>query len=195
MRNHLLARNCSLSIHSAMFAVSAISASVVLLFACSSSDSGEIPAAVDGGGVETRTEAGGPTGDSGGPLDSGGQDTGAADGATSDASDSGDAASDGGAVTLTVQNYLSWCTVAVNGGGSSTAATQTLNVQPGTVVNVSGDLSSATFVWGYWVGTAGDTTAAHDTSKTTTVTVNANKTIQACCPFAAAPNTPCPPPM
>lgn len=176
-----------------MFAVSAISASFVLLFACGSSDSGGVPAAVDsGGGVET----GGPAGDSGEPLDAGGQvDTGSpVDGATTDASDSGDAASDGG-VTLTVQNYLSWCTVAVNGGGSSTAATQTLDVQPGTVVNLSGDLASATFVWGYWVGTTGDTTAAHDTAKTTTVTVNANKTIQACCPLAAAPNTPCPPPM
>lgn len=193
MPNPFLARNASRSVPSAMFALAAISASVVLVFACSSSDSGAIPAAVDGGGGETGTEAGGPAGDSGATLDSGGQDTGAADGALSDAAGSGDA-SDGG-VTLTVQNYLSWCTVAVNGGGSSAAATQTLTVQPGTVVNVSGDKASATFVWGYWVGTAGDTTAAHDTAKMTTVTVNANKTIQACCPFAVAPNTPCPPPM
>ena len=115
-----------------MFAVTAISASVVLLFACSSSDSAGIPATADSGGAETGTEAGGPASDSGGTPDAGGQDT----GATSDAADSGDAASDGG-VTLTVQ--------------------------PGTVVNVSGDKGSVTFVWGYWVGTAGDTTAAHDT--------------------------------
>jgi hypothetical protein len=191
---HFRLRSRSLSLTSATFAVSAISASLLLLFACSSSDSAAVPAPVDSGG---GVEAGGPAGDSGEPLDSGGQaDTGSpVDAATADASDSGDAATDGGGVTLTVQNYLSWCTVAVNGGGSSTAATQTLTVQPGTVVNVSGDLSSPTFVWGYWVGTAGDTAAAHDTAKMTTVTVNANKTIQACCPFAAAPNTPCPPPM
>jgi hypothetical protein len=96
-------------------------------------------------------------------------------------------------VTLTLQNYLAWCSVTVNGGGPSTA-NQTLHFAPGTVVNLHADKASAAFVWGYWYGTAGDTTAAHDKSMDTTVVMSGNKTIQACCPLTGAPNDPCPTP-
>ena len=99
-----------------------------------------------------------------------------------------------GMSTLKINDYLNWCTVAVNGGTSSTADPVTLMFPTGTVVNLVGDKASATFVWGYWRGTVGDTTAAHDTAKTTTVTMSGNKTVQACCPFASAPTMPCPDP-
>jgi hypothetical protein len=126
-----------------------------------------------------------PTGtDSGGAADAGG------------AADTG-APSDGGggaAVTLKLENYLSWCSVAVNGGAPSSTEVQTLSFAPGTVVNLTANPASASFVFAYWVGTAGDTTATHDTQKATTVTMTGNKVVQACCPFASAPNTPCPAP-
>jgi hypothetical protein len=65
----------------------------------------------------------------------------------------------------------------------------------GTVVNLGAMASASFFVWGYWVGTDGDTSAAHDTSMTTTVTMTASKTVQACCPDAPpAALVPCPPP-
>lgn len=104
---------------------------------------------------------------------------------------SGDA---GNMATLKLENYLSWCTVTVNGGAGSTTGTQTLTFATGAVVNLGGDKANSTFVWGYWRGTAGDTTAAHDTAMTTTVTMSGNKTVQACCPFASSPSTPCPDP-
>jgi hypothetical protein len=165
------------------------------LTGCSSSDD-TTPAPADTGTVITDTgsspvDTGSPATDTGTAADTTSADTTATDGA---GETSTDAATDSGKVTLTVENYLAWCTVSVNGASTSTASVQTIDVTPGTVVNLVGDKANATFVWGYWYGTAGDTTAAHDTAKTTTVTVNANMKIQACCPFATSPTTPCPPP-
>ncbi len=93
--------------------------------------------------------------------------------------------------TLKLEDYLSWCSVTVNSGTAATTAVQSLTFPKGTVVHLSADKASATFVFGYWIGTAGDTGAAHDTSMTTTVTLNADTTVQACCPFANAATTPC----
>ena len=101
----------------------------------------------------------------------------------------------GGMVNLKIENYLNWCSVVVENGAASTAAVITKSVAPGTTVHLAGDTASAaSFVWGYWRGTAGDTGAAHDTNKMTTVTVSADKTVQACCPLTSAPTTPCPDP-
>lgn len=97
-------------------------------------------------------------------------------------------------VTLTLENYLAWCSVSVDGGAASTAASRVLQFPKDTVVALSGDKANATFVFGYWVGTAGDTGPSHDTAMMTTVTMDADKTVQACCPFASSPNTPCPAP-
>lgn len=96
--------------------------------------------------------------------------------------------------TLTIDNYLSWCSVSVNGGLASTAASQVLQFPKDAVVNLNADKANATFVFGYWFGTAGDAGPSHDTSMATIVTMNTDKTVQACCPFASAPNTPCPAP-
>ena len=131
--------------------------------------------------------------DTGTPADTGTNDTGAPSD-TGTLNDTGAPSDAGTSVKLTVQNYLAWCSVSVQGGSASTNATQTVNVPAGTVVNLTGDKANATFVWGYWFGTAGDTSAAHDTKKATTVTVTKDTVVQACCPFANAPNTPCPPP-
>jgi len=96
---------------------------------------------------------------------------------------------------LTVKNYLSWCSIAVNGGTASTGATQTINVMPGSITLVAKE-ASATFEIGptTWHGTAGDTGAGDpgtlagtgaDETSSTTVTVGATaKCVWACCPFA-----------
>lgn len=155
-----------------------------LVAACSSSSD------TSPGGTDSGThpqDSGSPVTDSGSNTDTGST--------TTDSGTSGDTGETGGGFTLKVENYLSWCNVGVNGGAANSNAVQTITVAPGTTVNLSGDALNATFVWGYWVGTAGDTSATHDTSKSTTVVVDKdNKVVQACCPFASAPTTPCPPP-
>jgi hypothetical protein len=100
----------------------------------------------------------------------------------------------GSTATLTLEDYLSWCSVSVNGGPPSMAMSQTLMFPLNTVVGLSGERASSTFVFGYWVGTAGDTGPSHDTAMATMVTMDRDRTVQACCPFASSPNTPCPPP-
>jgi ABC-type Fe3+-hydroxamate transport system substrate-binding protein len=99
-----------------------------------------------------------------------------------------------GEPTLKLESYLSWCSVSVNGGAASTDATQTLTVASGTMVPLSATPASSVFVWGYWVGTDGDTGASHDTAQAATVTMDKSKVVQACCPFASDPSTPCPAP-
>jgi hypothetical protein len=98
--------------------------------------------------------------------------------------------------TLSIQNYLNWCNVTENGTAYDPPSEAPVMTYPaGTVVNLMGaTASSSSFVWGYWVGTDGDTTATHDTNMTTTVTMTANKIVQACCPLTSAPTTPCPAP-
>ena len=89
---------------------------------------------------------------------------------------------------------MSWCSVSIDGGAASTASSQTLTFPMSTVVSLRADPANSTYVFGYWVGTAGDSGPSHDTGMATTVTMDGNKTVQACCPFASSPNTPCPPP-
>jgi hypothetical protein len=103
-----------------------------------------------------------------------------------------DGAADGPVLyTLTVQNYLDWCNVAENGTVYPVSAPPVTSFAPGTVVNLSAT-AGASFVWGYWTGTDGDTTSAHDTSMATTVTMTSNKTILACCPFPPPASQTCP---
>ncbi len=91
-----------------------------------------------------------------------------------------------GGDTLTINNYLSWCNVTVNGGSGSSAPSQMLTETDGAKITVTAT-PLATFVWGYWQGTDGDAGgASHDqgtgTDHTTTITMSGNKTIDACCP-------------
>ena len=83
---------------------------------------------------------------------------------------------------LHISNYLAWCSVTVDDAAPSTSAEIIVYVPPGTVVPLFAEPLSS-FVWGYWVGTDGDS-GSHDTQQTTVVTMGADKHIQACCPFA-----------
>jgi hypothetical protein len=97
-------------------------------------------------------------------------------------------------VSLTVENFLSWCSVSVAGAAASSAATQTMCVAAGAV-----DLSAtanATFVLGTtpWHDTAGDTGSGDPGTVTgsgqaaqsaTTVSVSgASGCVWVCCPGA-----------
>ena len=92
-------------------------------------------------------------------------------------------------VTLTVDDYLGWCTVAVGSLAPSASQTLSLTERLGSIVNVDAQ-PNVGFIWGYWTGTDGDTSAAHDRNESTMVTMTADKTVLACCPFAAEPMCP-----
>lgn len=174
----------------------------LLFAACGDEDAPAVDAGhVDAGGdvdAGPSDDAGpaldaGPSEDAGpavdaGPLDDAGP---ALDAGTTD--DAGPSVDGGAMVTLTVQNYLAWCSVSVAGGAASPAAIQTITVPVGTVVALDAS-ALAGFVWGYWFGTDGDTSAAHDTTMTTMVTVDADMTVQACCPFPPPAAATCPAP-
>ncbi|HEY1555199.1 MAG TPA: hypothetical protein VGF94_10245 [Kofleriaceae bacterium] len=106
---------------------------------------------------------------------------------SSDSSPKPDAAA---SATLTVKNYLSWCSISVNGGTASTNATMTAPITaPGSIT------LAATAGTGFelgptpWHDTAGDTgtgdpgTVSNGTSTATVAVQAANKCVWACCPF------------
>jgi hypothetical protein len=98
------------------------------------------------------------------------------------------------AATLTVKNYLSWCTINVNGGAGSSAASVTQPITGAATItlaataNTGFELGSAP-----WHDTAGDhgtgdpgtlTGTGQTAVSTTTVAVTTtNKCVWACCPF------------
>ena len=137
---------------------------------------------------DAATEPGDATVDDAGAVDA------AASDAAKDAANGGDGAVDGGMVTLRIQNYDLQCAISVDNGAVVTTAEEDLQERAGAVVHLTASRASATYVFGYWVGTSGDRTAAHDTFMATTVNVDGDMTVQACCPFATAPSMPCPAP-
>lgn len=100
-----------------------------------------------------------------------------------------------GTAPLTVKNYLSWCSVSVNGGTASSGPSQTVNVAPGTIPLVA-KAASATFTvsGNMWHHTNGDTGTGETGTVTGTganlqsaanVTVSTTaKCVWVCCPFA-----------
>jgi hypothetical protein len=113
-----------------------------------------------------------------------------------------DSGVDAGCVELTVKNYLTWCTLSVNGTAivpnnspGSTSST-TVCVPPGTTDLVASPIST-TFELGPdpWHDTSGDHGSGdpgtqadvdggvHATSSTTVVTTTGSACVWACCPF------------
>jgi hypothetical protein len=101
-----------------------------------------------------------------------------------------------GEVTLTVLNFLSWCSVTINGGAASTAATVTASVASGSTATIVVTPASSAFTIGAdpWFGVTqnggaaapgtDNGTGATETS-TATVVVKANQCVSVCC---ALPN-------
>ena len=94
---------------------------------------------------------------------------------------------DGGLPILTINNYLAWCTVTVNGA----AYAEPVGFASGTVVHLDATANTG-FVWGYWTNTDGANAGngGHDPNMATTVTMNASVTVEACCP--QPPSSTCP---
>jgi hypothetical protein len=99
-----------------------------------------------------------------------------------------------GTTPLTVKNYLNWCSVTVNGGTASTAASQLVNVTPGSIPLVAKVASAAFEISGnMWHHTSGDTGAGEPgtvtgtgaaTQSAATITVGATAAcVWVCCPF------------
>jgi hypothetical protein len=109
----------------------------------------------------------------------------------------------GGGATLTVMNFLSWCSVSVNGGAASTAATVTASVPTGAVATIAIMPASSAFEIGAdpWFGVAendGGAAAGTDmgsgTTETSTATVfvSGNQCVSVCCELPNNSPTPCP---
>src|SRR5690348_8275744 len=94
----------------------------VMLFAC-------------GGDDNTNTKQDAHTADAPAPKD--GAVDAAHDAATPDAPPDGPP----GTQQLTVKNYLNWCSVSVNGGAASSAASQQVFVQPGAIALTASPLT------------------------------------------------------
>jgi hypothetical protein len=96
---------------------------------------------------------------------------------------------DAGPLTLTVKNYLSWCSVSVAGAAPSTGASQMIGVTQGQVVTLKASPASASFILGDWHHTDGDTgggdpgtvSGAQSTAIVTIAT--ASSCVWVCCPF------------
>lgn len=97
-----------------------------------------------------------------------------------------------GEVTLTVLNFLSWCSVKINGGAASTAATVTASVASGSTATIVVTPASPSFTIGAdpWFGvTQNGGAAAPGTdngsgateTSTATVVVAGNQCVSVCC--------------
>jgi hypothetical protein len=168
-----------------------LSGSIAIAAACSTS-----PTTDDGGTQDATNDV---TQQDSSNKDSSTQDS-AKDVAADTTSDTGstDAGSDGdGAVqlTLTINDYISWCSVTVNGGTPSTGNPQTYMFAPNTMVTVHGDTAnSSAFYWGYWGNVAPDGGLAdggEDLGKTVSFTITRDMTLNACCPDLNQPLTQC----
>ena len=124
--------------------------------------------------------------DSSDAVDAGQDDAGPVDAGLPDAGPDAGRPDSGGGFTLLINNYLTWCAITEDGAMYS----RTKDFPPGTVVNLNAS-PNATFTWGYWSGTDADT-GSHDTNMAATVTMNANKTVLACCPQPLPQSQTCP---
>ena len=108
-----------------------------------------------------------------------------------------------GAATLTVMNFLSWCSVTVNGGAASTEANVTASVSTGSTATIVATPASASFQIGAdpWFGVTengGAAAAGTDMgsgateTSTATVVVTGNQCVSVCCQLPNNSPMPCP---
>jgi hypothetical protein len=80
---------------------------------------------------------------------------------------------------LFVNDYSDWCVVTVNGAPLNASGSYAFDA--GTVVDLDAT-PIPPFVWAYWLGTDGATgSGGHDVNMATTVTMNAERDVFACC--------------
>jgi len=114
-------------------------------------------------------------------TDSSTTDSSTKDSSTTDASDAGPTQ-----YTLTINDYLSWCNVSVNGVDAGNNPPSYL-FSPDASVALSGDTADTNFFyWGYWQApTLGD--GGKNTNMNVTIQMNGNVTVLACCPDNGTP--------
>ena len=94
------------------------------------------------------------------------------------------------AYTLTVDNYLSWCTVGVNGGTSSTAASTAFSFPDNQGPIPLHGAPAPGFIWGHWIGTDFDT-GQGDTLQDSRITMYcSDRIVKVCCPFPGGSGCP-----
>jgi hypothetical protein len=109
----------------------------------------------------------------------------------------------GGDVTLTVMNFMSWCSVTINGGPSSSSSSVTASVAAGSTATIVATPASSSFQIGAdpWFGVTQESGGAAPgmdhgtgTSETTTATVIAtgNQCVSVCCELPGNGPPPCP---
>lgn len=108
--------------------------------------------------------------------------------------------------TLTVKNFLNWCSVQINGGAASTSATVTVSVSRGNMVTLVATPANSSFEIGPnpWFGVdqnngaaAPGTDVGSGTSETSTAVVTINQTgapqcASVCCQEPGNAPVPCP---
>jgi hypothetical protein len=118
----------------------------------------------------------------------------------------GAAATQTGGPTLTVLNFLNWCSVTIAGGAPSTNASITASVTPGSDVTIVATPASASFQIGPnpWLGVDPNSETASEgtdvgsgTNETSTVSVAINgsgkdQCVSVCCQEPGNSPTPCP---
>jgi len=79
---------------------------------------------------------------------------------------------------LSIDDYLNWCSITENG----VAYRPSERFEVGAVVSLEAAAVPG-FAWGYWTGTDG-ANGSEDMNPSATVTMNASKSVFACCPSA-----------
>jgi hypothetical protein len=111
-----------------------------------------------------------------------------------------------GEATLSVKNYLNWCSVAINGGAASIAATVTASAAPGSMATIVATPANSSFEIGPtpWFGVdqnGGSAAPGSDvgsgTSETSTALVTINQAgtsqcVSVCCQEPGNGPIPCP---
>jgi hypothetical protein len=101
--------------------------------------------------------------------------------------------------SLTVKNYLSWCSVGINGGAMSTNASQTISATAGSEATmVAAPAAGFELSNNMWHHSDGDTgsgdggTVSGNTSTALRLIQNGANCVWVCCPFVNPPGTGCP---
>jgi hypothetical protein len=104
----------------------------------------------------------------------------------------------GSGTPLTVDNFDSWCSVAVGNNTTSSSPSQLVDVTPGTITLTATALSG--FILGDWFGVTGDTgsgttgtVTGSGSSAVSTATVTVGSTaacVSICCPFKSGSGCP-----
>ncbi len=93
-----------------------------------------------------------------------------------------------GTSVLTINNYLAWCDVSVDGVAKTPAQTMHVTVPTGVSITLTAAPTSV-FIWGYWSGVSsgadmGALAAGSGGNHAVSITLTGDRTIGVCCPHS-----------